>query len=122
MTITNLKEGMVYKLNGEITSPPLVAQVCPGGDCAIFDCYENLQSAVFNKAYFRIIINTRDIKRNWIKIGTLKISEENNCYQPYGEKDGPDGPYYKVFLNDVDKRIEISEKEFLDIERLAFWD
>ena len=119
--MTMLKAGTVYRLTDQ-SRAQLVAQVCAGADCAIFTFIDSIEDSIARPPLFRVVINERDLKRQWTKVGVYALQPQLTEYQAYGDLDTGSPLRFRTYLSDVDHREQISEEEFSKLERLSVWD
>ena len=120
--ITDLKPGTLYQLKDSVGSRRLLAQVCPGGDCAIFRDLDDLSATLESDPLFRVLVNQRDLKRNWRKVGVFPLAASISDLQLYADWDDFSGQCFAVRLDDIDDRTVISAEAARALEPLAVWD
>lgn len=118
--VTDLNPGDAYepKVPGR---PPLSIQVGRGGDCGIFigEC----QAATFRRPpAFRVLVNQKDLRKHWRRVGAYELANELQGYAFYGDTDIGSEARYKVTLGDVSHRVPIEDAEFRSLERLSAWE
>jgi hypothetical protein len=118
--ITTLKPGDAYE--PKVADKPHVSiQVGIGGDCGIF--MGKCEANTFRKApAFRVLVNEKDLRRHWKKVGNFEMNRELQCFALYGETDIGSDARYMVTLENVEIRVPIEESEFKKLERLSAWE
>ena len=118
--ITTLSPGDGYELK-YLEYERISIQVGAGGDCGIFigACTERTFSSC---PIFRVLVNQRDLKRNWKRVGRFVLNDQMSKFAIYGDADIGMTNRFKVSLDKVDNRVPISEVEFGKLERLAVWE
>jgi hypothetical protein len=98
----------------------LSIQVGVGGDCGVF--IGKCEARTFQKPpAFRVLVNQKDLRKHWKKIGTYELGSELQRYAFYGDADFGSQARYKVTLENADGRVVIDEAEFQKLERLSAW-
>jgi hypothetical protein len=119
MSVTDLSPGDIYILKRQLCHN-LFVQVGVGTDCGIFlGTWENPKLL---KPIFRVLINQKDLKRNWNKSGSINFIDGMHEYAVYSETDIGSEKYFKVTLENLDNRISIGKAEFMLLEPLAVWE
>ena len=73
VNITALQVGSVYKLRPHCKQQ-LLAQIAPGGDCALYCSSEDVLGAISGRPLLRVLVNAPDFRRHWEPIGDLPSS------------------------------------------------
>jgi hypothetical protein len=118
--ITNLNPGDAYAPKVPDT-PVLSLQVGRGGDCGVF--LGNCEAQTFRGApAFRVLVNEKDLKRHWKKVGAFPLGEELQRFAVYGQAETGSPTRYKVTLEDLDARVQIDDAAYRKLERLSVWE
>lgn len=119
MKIADLVPGDIYVIK-KVIDIEVFIQVAIGTDCGVF--IGDWAKSSVETPIFQVVVNQRDLKRNWKKMGSRPLSIDMKTYKTYGEKEIGYDLYYKVTLADLDRRNQIELEEYSKIEPLGVWE
>lgn len=118
--LIDLTPGDVYRPK-QAEAPIICMQVGVGPDFGIFlgECV----AATFSKApEFRAMVNTKDLKRHWQKVGHFPFAPGLGEYAYYGYLEIGTPLRYRMSLEDLEQKEPIDQAAFEMLERLSVYE
>jgi hypothetical protein len=120
LPLIDLTPGDVYQ--PKVAATPVISmQVGVGPDFGIFlgECV----AATFSKVpEFRVMVNTKDLKRHWKKAGHFPLAPGLSEYAYYGYLEIGTPLRYRTTLENIEKRDRIDQAAFDKLERLSVYE
>jgi hypothetical protein len=120
LPLVDLTPGDVYEPKVAAT-PVICMQVGVGPDLGIFlgECVAD----TFTKSpAFRVIVNTKDLKRHWKRVARFPLAPGLNEYAFYGYLEIGTPLRYRVSLEDMARMEPIDQAAYDKIERLSAYE